>query len=59
MAAYLSEVVSTIFRPSVAALFLAVGAGMASEGSQLPGGHKVNMIDLSCAGVLSPICEVF
>jgi hypothetical protein len=61
MAAYLSEIIATVMRPSVAALVLCIGAGMAAgSGGKLPGGHTVNKsIEISCQGVLKPICQAF
>ena len=58
MFTYLSEVISTVFRPSVVAVVIAVGAGIASSAeSTLPGGHSSKTIDVSCSGVLGPICK--
>lgn len=61
MSTYLSEIMSTLFRPSVAALLIAGGAAIIGADST-PNSVRINqadLTDLSCNGLFKPICRAF
>ena len=58
---YLSEIIASVFRPGVAALALAVGASVILADSEVTSykSYTVNAMDLSCSGLLRPVCSAF
>ncbi|MEM7472494.1 MAG: hypothetical protein AAF340_14180 [Pseudomonadota bacterium] len=61
MTTFIANVLATVFRPSIAALAVALALGIASwdHNEHFTGTTSVDITDWSCTGLFKPICRAF
>ncbi|MCY4334542.1 MAG: hypothetical protein OXC60_07680 [Litoreibacter sp.] len=61
MTTFISNLLGTVLRPSMAALGIAVAVGIASwdNDAQFNAANGVDITDWSCSGLFRPICQAF
>jgi hypothetical protein len=61
MSTFISEIMSTLFRPAMVALVAAVGIAILAGDSDPNSVHvnQVNIADFSCNGLFKPVCRTF